>query len=379
MAGTATTGASASQAWAILKRHARDEISPLRLKDLCRDNDRVSSLVSVHNGTPDRMLLIDLSRQRMTLETLNHLLRLAATRDIRKYVTRLAWGQNDPENPVMPARIRNNKQKQTNKNNTFNSRSFDNVENTPSRRKRPTMATTATERPTEPIPSFHLSLRVPANRGHEMLNSEGHNLLTGIHSDWDRIRRISDSIRRGQLPGVTGSMIRDVVIVGRGVSIMSLRFVYLALCKDQTANVGRRSGIAQGIRRIKFVTSVDPIRAAAAVSDLDPASALIITINVYGNEETSMTTQTLRSWLLQSLGGRGGGTAQQPGGKRHDVILSHHTMLVTGSEKIASANKPESVFLLPEHSRSEPFATFTAATLLVSSASISVQYATMMI
>jgi hypothetical protein len=35
----AGTGATASQAWAILKRHARDEIEPLRLQELCRDND----------------------------------------------------------------------------------------------------------------------------------------------------------------------------------------------------------------------------------------------------------------------------------------------------------------------------------------------------
>ena len=85
----AGTGATASQAWAILKRHARDEINPLRLHELCRDNDRVSSLVTVHNSNPNRMLVADLSRQRMTLETLNHLLRLASARGIRKYITQL--------------------------------------------------------------------------------------------------------------------------------------------------------------------------------------------------------------------------------------------------------------------------------------------------
>jgi len=42
--------ATASQAWAVLKRHARDEMATLRLQDLCNDNDRVSSLVVVHNS-----------------------------------------------------------------------------------------------------------------------------------------------------------------------------------------------------------------------------------------------------------------------------------------------------------------------------------------
>ena len=55
----AEAGATASQAWAILKRHARDEMSPLRLQELCRDNDRVSSLVAVYNATPQRMLIVD--------------------------------------------------------------------------------------------------------------------------------------------------------------------------------------------------------------------------------------------------------------------------------------------------------------------------------
>ena len=92
----------ASQIWALLTRHAQEDIANLRLQELCRDNDRVSSLVSVHNGAPDRMLLVDLSRQRMTLDTLNHLLRLAVARGIKQYIRRLAWGQNDPDNPILP-------------------------------------------------------------------------------------------------------------------------------------------------------------------------------------------------------------------------------------------------------------------------------------
>ena len=95
-----TSAATASQAWAVLKRHARDEIIHLRLQELCRDNDRVSSLVSVYNGgasnetdysSNDRMLMVDLSRQRMTLETLNHLLRLATARNLKKFLRQLAW------------------------------------------------------------------------------------------------------------------------------------------------------------------------------------------------------------------------------------------------------------------------------------------------
>lgn len=114
-------GVNGAQAWAILKRHAQDEIGPLRLQELCRDNDRVSSLVAVHNSQSvafsmtttdqpsveqDRMLLLDLSRQRMTTNTLNHLLQLATARGLPKFIQQLSWGgHNDPNNPVRPVRL----------------------------------------------------------------------------------------------------------------------------------------------------------------------------------------------------------------------------------------------------------------------------------
>ena len=49
MSGFSST--SPTQAWAVLSRHARDDIATLRLKELCTDNDRVSALVAAHNGS----------------------------------------------------------------------------------------------------------------------------------------------------------------------------------------------------------------------------------------------------------------------------------------------------------------------------------------
>jgi glucose-6-phosphate isomerase len=356
------TGATASQAWAILKRHARDEIKPLRLQELCRDNDRVSSLVAVYNATPERMLLVDLSRQRMTLETINHLLRLATARQVKKYITQLAWGKNDPDNPIVPLRLRPSAHSQSQSQSQSQSSKTTRFEEADQGggKRRPVEEPSAHAQ--HLVPSLHLSLRAPANQGLEMLTTDGTNALTAIHRDWGRLQRISDSMRRGQLPGVTGSMIKDVVVVGRGVPIQALRFIYLALLKDEAASIGRRVGLSDprrqsyGQRRIKFLTSVDPIRAAAVVADLDPASTLVISIALRGNEETAVATRTMKNWLLQSLGS----------GRRPEVVLSKHMMTVTGNERVAAAHKPESVFLVPEHSRCEAFTTFTAATLLVS-------------
>ena len=372
--------ATASQAWAILRRHARDEISRLRLQELCRDNDRVSSLVTVYNATApsaNSMLMVDLSRQRMTLETLNHLLRLATARGLPKFIRQLSWGPNDPDNPLLPSRLLPQQKIQHNQDSEPNNpnekkghhhRRYSRIEEENQRDLKP-QKQNRNEQPFCSIPSYHMSLRVPSDRNFEMLGPDGTNVLTGVHNDWDRIRRISDSLRRGKLPGVTGGMIKDVVVVGRGVAIMALRFVYLALCKDEAATIGRRVGMdarnnkkaaggGLGQRRVKFLTTIDPVRAAAVVADSDPASTLVVTIAMMGEEETEMAllaTRTLRTWLLTNLGGHG---------RRSEVVLSKHCMLVTSNDELAAEYKAESVFLIPEHSRCEPFTTFTAASLL---------------
>lgn len=369
---------TASQAWAILRRHARDEISRLRLQELCRDNDRVSSLVSVYNAiTPsaNSMLMIDLSRQRMTLETLNHLLRLGTARGLPKFIRQLSWGSNDPDNPLLPVRLlqnhtdislESNNEKVKKGHNDLYSRGGGGEEETQKDvgiRRRDSKTTKQglddEEEPFCSIPSYHMSLRVPSGQNFEMLGSDGTNVLTGVHNDLDRMKRVSESLRRGKLSGVTGGMIKDVVVVGRGLSIMALRFVYLALCKDEAATIGRRVGMdARGQRRIKFLTTVDPVRAAAVVADSDPSSTLVVTVAMMGQEETEaamLATGTLKTWLLANLGGHG---------RSPDAVLSKHCMLVTTNDALAAEYKPESVYLIPEHSRSEPYTTFTAASIL---------------
>jgi glucose-6-phosphate isomerase len=324
-------GATPSQAMAILKRHARDEITPLRLRELCRDNDRVSSLVTVYNSTNEQhMFMVDLSRQRMTLETLNHLMRLARARDIKAFITRLAWGGNVHDSSILPSRSTEEADEGAGR---FTDQAL-------------------------PIPSYHLSLRAP--RGSEMLLENGTNAVTAVHTEWDRIQGVAERLRRGQLPGVTGQMIHDVVVVGQGVSIMALRFVYSALCKDEQASIGRKVGMSgrkgTGQRRLKFATSVDPIRVASLVSDLDPATTLIVTFAMTGKEDIMTATGLLQSWLFKSLG-------VLEGRRPAEQILSKHMVFISANARLATERRPETIFVLPDHSRCEPFASFTAATL----------------
>jgi glucose-6-phosphate isomerase len=351
--------ATALQAWAILARHARDEISYLRLQQLCGDADRVSSLVAVHNAPNDRILLVDLSRQRMTLDTLNHLLRLANARDVPKYIRRLAWGQNDPDDPVVPLRLRKQEGSPWQQMRSGKQARFE-VDQGGGRAR----GHTAIPDARFIMPTMHLALRAPSHSGMTMLTADGKNALVGIHQDWERIERFSDALRKGQLRGATGSPIRDIIVVGRGVPVMALRFLYQALLRDAEGLAAATDGFHdpgrnrkkqdEMHRRMRFLSSLDPLAAASAVADLDPTSTMVISIALKGKEETAGATRTLKSWLLQ-----GNGPSRRP-----EIIFTKHMLLVTGSERVAALNKPETVFLIPDHSRCEPFTTFTSAGLL---------------
>jgi glucose-6-phosphate isomerase len=390
-----TIGAvNASQIWAILARHAQDEIANLRLQELCRDDDRVSSLVTVLNtafeapthpqpvALENRILIADLSRQRMTLDTLNHLLNLSSSRNLRKFIVQLAWGQNNPLDPVMPTKYQSagagTSTDSTARNGTGKTsrRKGDKskatrFESESGRPKPSTIDTNAATQETS-CPSMHMALRVPNNDGYEMFLRDGRDALEPVHAEWDRLEHLSDAIRRGQLRGVTGSMLTDVIVIGRGVAMSALQFVDQALRHDERAVLASRAGLVEGTttrlrriatnqptsprgRRIRFLTNVDPISASHVVEDLDPGTTLVISWALHGNEETGLATKLLKSWLLQELG-----TSRRP-----DVVLSKHMLLVTGNDHVASIiNKPESVHLIPEHTRCEAFTSFSAATLL---------------
>lgn len=440
MAGVRVTSSSAtaivaSQAWAILHRHAQNDIAPLRLQELCNDPDRVASLVAVHNTNTsktndknnknsdshtarnpsiNRTWIVDLSRQRMTDVTLNHLFTLAASMDLKKFIREVAWGPNNPENPSVSIDSRKNGTTQhpsepihmpmmldTTKihhlqqriNTTFSHDTYDHL--SPSSQNRNNGSQIG-------IPSMHLALRVPADKGYRMYDSLGNNVLTEIHQTWHRIERFSDSVRLGLLKSATGNMICDVVVVGRGVAVAALEFLYHALLKDERACIARRFGLASNNRqnpqdrlfyetkspgsrnplrlsnltsalqtqpasatsskegrRMKFITSVDPITVADVVADLDPGSTLVVTVAMTGAEEACMTTLALKNWLVQSLVSKNSTTALI------DSVLAKHMILVTGNPHAATTvHKPESVYVLPENARCEPFTTFGVATLL---------------
>ena len=321
--------ASPSQAWAILVRHAREEIRPLRLQELCCDNDRVSSLVTVHTSNDNyknRILIADLSRQRMTLETMNHLLRLASARDVKGYVTQLSWGQNDPNYPIIEKRVKMNDR----------------------------------ARPQSTSPSMHLALRVPKNPEYKIVLADGTNALTGIHENWKQIQELSDNIRNGVIRGFTGMLIRDVIVVGNGVSIMALKFIYEALYREKEAKSHTFHTTETSVasiskfklnpiiqpRKMRFITSLDSLAMVTAIDGLHPGSTMVIAINT---DEKSLILAQIKNWLLENH-------------LHKSNNFYPHIIHVTSNEDKLKSTK--NAFIIPQHSCCEPFLTFTAAGLL---------------
>lgn len=316
---------SPAQAWAILLRHAREEINPLRLQELCSDVDRVNSLVTVHNTTycsqetsssvgadtndngrlSNRILLADLSRQKMNLETLNHLLRLAHSRDIKGFIRKLAWAQNDPDNPMSNRRRLKSK----------------NIKNLP----------------------CLLALRAPSNKNLSMISGiENKDVLIDIHAEWNRIERLSNRLRkRGQ--------IHDVIVVGRGVIMASLQFVYDALKHDYYAeketlldviwDEKRKSRNQRLRRRMKFISSLDPVAISNVLSDLKPEHSVVVSISMFGDEENDQTTmQVLENWLCYGI---------SISGSKKSESVHDHILALACCTNIPNVAKPEHTLIIP--------------------------------
>ena len=391
-----------SQIWARLERHAAEVIAPLRLQELCRATDRVAALVSVHTGDQGTMLVCDLSRQRWTLETLQLLLTLAATRRVSQFIQQMAWGQNNPNDPVVPreeeeqqeeeAHLQTEKKGKSKPTTTTTNKNNNNPPHKATRfqSSRPTAVTIDTSQmptspprpaahePPAPHVSMHMALRVPPmspradnNNNNKasnkttpntMYTADGRDALAPIHHQWERIRALATAVRNGQRRGATGAALKTIVVVGRGVPMAALQWVHQAWQQVYTTNAPAETRLrrmaapllpSDARPSLHLLTTTEA--AVRLIPNLDAASTLVVSWALRGNEETGVAT--LKQWLLQALVG---------GRQAADVILSKHLILVTGNAHVASLiNKPDAVLQVPPHTATcEPFTTFTAVTLL---------------
>lgn len=143
---------------------------------------------------------------------------------------------------------------------------------------------------TEERAVLHVALRAPQDAP---IMVDGRNVVMDVHAVLDKMADFSERVRRGAWKGQTGKRIRNVVNIGIGGSDLGPVMVYEALrfYSDRALTFW-------------FVSNVDGTDFAEAVRDLDPAETLfIVSSKTFTTLETMTNAHSARAWSLAGLGG----------------------------------------------------------------------------
>lgn len=224
--------------WKALADHV-EEVSSTHLRELLRDNSRCDAMFAKYDD-----IVMDYSRQRVSIKTMNLLFDLAEARDLKGQIRAMFNGE----------RI-----------NTSEDRAV-----------------------------LHIALRAAEK---DQIILDGQNQVELVHNVLHRIKTFSENVRNGNWKGYTGKPIQNVVSIGIGGSYLGGEFVAEALKTDPLG-----SKACQG-RTLRFLANVDPVAVKRALWDLDPATTLIVVISkTFTTAETMLNARTLRKWITDSLG-----------------------------------------------------------------------------
>jgi glucose-6-phosphate isomerase len=143
---------------------------------------------------------------------------------------------------------------------------------------------------TEKRAVLHTALRAPRDAS---ILVDGENVVPQVHAVLDKMSAFADRIRSGAWKGHTGKPIRNVVNIGIGGSDLGPVMAYEALRFYSDRNMAFR-----------FVSNVDSTDLVEATRDLDPAETLfIVSSKTFTTLETMTNGASARAWLLAGLGG----------------------------------------------------------------------------
>jgi glucose-6-phosphate isomerase len=142
---------------------------------------------------------------------------------------------------------------------------------------------------TEDRAVLHTALRRPRT---DRLLMDGVDVVAEVHGVLDAMARFADQIRSGVWTGTTGRPIRNIVNIGIGGSDLGPAMATLALRTFADRRLVNR-----------FVSNVDPGDLSEAVRDLDAAETLfIVSSKTFTTLETITNATAARTWLLGQLG-----------------------------------------------------------------------------
>jgi glucose-6-phosphate isomerase len=142
---------------------------------------------------------------------------------------------------------------------------------------------------TEDRPALHVALRMP--RGRSLL-VDGVDVVREAHDVLDRMASLADRVRSGEWRGHTGKRMRAVVNIGIGGSDLGPAMAYEALRAYSDRDL-----------TVRFVSNVDATDLVEGLRDLDPAETLVIVSSkTFTTVETMTNAHGARQWLLDALG-----------------------------------------------------------------------------
>ncbi len=142
---------------------------------------------------------------------------------------------------------------------------------------------------TEGRPALHVALRAPADAA---IRVGGRSVVPEVHEVLGRMSAFADAVRSGSWRGATGRPIRAIVNIGIGGSDLGPAMAVEAL-RD----------LADRSRTYRFVSNVDPSAVWEATHDLDPATTLfVVSSKTFTTLETLTNARTARGWVVDALG-----------------------------------------------------------------------------
>jgi glucose-6-phosphate isomerase len=140
---------------------------------------------------------------------------------------------------------------------------------------------------TEDRAVLHIALR---NRGNRPIEVDGRDVMPGVNAVLERMRSFVARVRDGHWRGHTGKPVTDVVNIGIGGSDLGPAMV----CEALQPFAGDRISV-------HFVSNVDATDIAETLALVDPATVLfIVASKTFTTQETMTNAATARRWLLES-------------------------------------------------------------------------------
>jgi len=220
--------------WKALEEHYQN-IRDLHLRTLFADDPKRGERFAIEAAG----IYLDYSKNRVTAETMQLLLKLAESSGLREHIDAMFRGEKI------------------------------NV--------------------TEKRAVLHIALRAPRDQS---ILVDGENVVPEVHAVLDKMADFSNRVRSGAWTGYTGKRMRNIINIGIGGSDLGPSMAYDALKYYSDRNLTMR-----------FVSNIDGNEFVEATRDLDPAETLfIVSSKTFTTLETLTNAHSARQWCVSALG-----------------------------------------------------------------------------